>query len=284
MIYLDPRDYSRWSVCPGSPALAENDPPPKRNPHPPAQVDERVEQLKAQSAKSVQVLLSDRLDLSTITGERGAIVYADAVLIADSGTHSRLEVWHTEIALKGVPIYVDQPTDEIKILTLAALAKYSLLHEFTDTNAGTPAALDAFFAEEVRTHGALCLELRNNVAALSQLNPGEHCQGCPAAYRCPALTKDVHEEVFGEIQSVDDPHPTILEPRTRVSAPEDLPAYLDRLYAKLPLIEHWIRQVKAHRALLKGTTPKLPKVKRRRRKMKAKKPKPIKADSHADPA
>jgi hypothetical protein len=221
-LFLEPLDYPRWSACAGSSALIENEP---------------------QTPDVVPDVAAERLDLSPITGEKGALFWAQVYIEA-----STLKV-----------------TPEDRIVALAALHKYELLTEFTDTNVGTVEELSQLW-ETVRTQAALALELRNNVAALSQLTPGPYCRTCPCAYRCPALERDIHEEVFGELQPVDEHEPTIIEARSRVESPEELPAYLERVYAKLPLIEHWVRQIKAHRALLKGKNPKLPKIKKRKRR------------------
>jgi len=240
-LFLDPRDYARWSACPGSPALCEADPEPKRRGYAyvPTQQEEAVAAHKARGA-DVQVIPGDRLNLEPITGERGAQALVDTILIVTEGEMARLEVWQPSTVLKGVPVYFDagKPTDEARFLALAALHKYSLLHQFTDTNCGSIAELYSF-REMIQPVASLALELRNNVDALGNLVVGDHCKGCPAAYRCPQLAKGVHEDVFGEIQALDEPVLTPLPLATRVSAAADITQVLRAALQRLPLIHAW---------------------------------------------
>jgi hypothetical protein len=257
-LFLDPRDYARWSACPGSAALCEADPEPKRRAQPQPQVDDVVAQYRAQGA-TVELTVWDRLDLGPITGERGAQPVAQAILIVTQGETARLEIWHTDVVLKGVPIYFDSghPTDDARILCLAALAKYSLLHEFTTTNCGTLVEL-AEFGDAVRRAGALALELRQNVAALESLVVGPQCKGCPAAYRCPQLIKETHESVFGEVQALDEPVLTPIPVTAGLSEAEAVTVALrDAIERRIPLIEAWISSVRteAGRRGLWGTAP-----------------------------
>jgi hypothetical protein len=257
--YLEPADFDDWGVCAGKPALEELETapaPPKREP---AVVSETITALQSRGAK-VEVARLIPLDVGVITAERGAVVVVDAILIGEFDSHSVLHVEHPG------------GDSERKILALAALLKYQLLHNFTETNVGTPDELYVFGAG-VTQAAAVSLSVRGDVSALSHLQTGPYCKTCRAAYHCPALEAQVHKEVFGELQSSDDPELTPMTLRSRLGDPEGLPALIAATVSKLPMIEDWCASVRAQDALLRGEAPKPQPVRKKRKYRKAKKPK-----------
>jgi hypothetical protein len=255
--FLAAEALSRWLACAGSAALEETETPAPEIIAPElAILAERKTALEAQGA-AVQVARGVRVDIAVITGERGASALIQALLIAEWEDHSRLE------------IYGHDPV-ETQLLTFAALIKYGLLHNFTETGVADVEALYGFGAQ-VTEAAAPALSLRGDVTALSHLTPGPHCTGCRAAYRCPALAQEVHEQVFGEIQALDEPNLTPLPPRVRLGPTEQLPALIGSALARIPLIESWCASVRAQAELLEllPRTPRIAKSSPRRKKRKA---------------
>lgn len=252
MTYLRWQDFPAWSTCAGRPALEESegevpDDIPRLCAAEKAALEERRTALAAQGA-SVDLLPLQVLDVGNITGERGALAWG-SVLLIEFKDHAALEVY---------------PAD--KILGLAALVKYSILHAFSNTNVGTPDELYRY-GMAVTEAASLSMNLRQSVTALEHLVPGEHCVGCRAAYRCPALTKDIHEEVFGVLESPED-----LDAKPQAKLPADAEEWAR---VKLPIIENWVAQVKER---LYGKEKPAP-IKRHRRK-KSKKARQPARDNH----
>lgn len=246
MTYLRYADYPAWSVCAGRPALEESEglvPEPALTLTAAQRQDLEARKTALEGAQAVEILPLQALPVGAITGERDALAWGSLIL-AEYQDHSNLEVY---------------PAD--KILALAALVKFSTLNLITQTNVGTPQELYAYGAQ-VTEAAQLALNLRASVTALEHLVPGEHCASCRAAYRCPALAKDVHQKVYGVLAAPDD------EAAQPVKVPEpvneDARAVLARHVAKLPLIEAWCAAVRI--AAGKGSVPKV--VKRQRRKSK----------------
>jgi len=241
VIYLRWQEYPAWSACAGRPALQESeggveDEIPRLTPDIKADLNERKAAIDG--AVSVEILPLQSLDVGAITGERGATAWAN-VLLVEYADHAALEVY---------------PAD--KILALAALVKYSTLHLITNTNVGTPEEL-LVFGQQVTEAASLSLNLRQSVTALEHLVPGDYCRSCLSAYRCPKLTADIHEEVFGPLQPLEDPDAVPVEPEYD---------HLHMVRAKLPLIEAWLLQVKQRLGLLDRKP-----AQRARRRKKAKK-------------
>jgi hypothetical protein len=252
--FLSAAAVSRWLVCGGSAALEETEAAPaERILEALPIVAERKAALEAQGA-AVQAALGVRVDIGIITGERGATAIIQGLLIAEWEDHSRVEVHGHELV-------------EAQLLTLAALIKYSLLHNFTETSVGSVEELYAV-GQRMTEAAALALSLRGDVSALSHLTEGPQCSACSAAYRCPQLSKGVFEDVFGEIQAPDDVHLQPVLPRVRVGPPEDLPALIAAALERIPMIEDWCASVRDHAVLL-GLIPRaatVPRVKRQRKK------------------
>jgi Protein of unknown function (DUF2800) len=237
--YLRWQDAAAWMACAGRPALEESEgelaPEVTRlSQAARAALDARRSALEG--ATTVEILPLQSLEVGAITGERGALAWGSLVL-AEYQDHSALEVY---------------PPDPI--LGLAALIKYSILHQITATNVGAPEELYAFGAQ-VTEAAQLSLNLRASITALEHLVPGDYCRSCRAMYRCPALTEEVHRDVFGPVQSPHDPDAVALQPNL---VELDL-AYLRN---KLPLIEAWLNEVKARTG---GGEKPAPTVRRRRK-------------------
>jgi Protein of unknown function (DUF2800) len=261
--YLEAADFDAWVLCAGKPALEELEHiPPSEKRYTNEVIEGAVTALQATGAK-VEVLRRIPLDIGVITAERGALEVCDAVLIGEFDSHSVLHVEHPG------------GESEHKILALAALLKYQLLHNFTETNVGTPDELYVFGAQ-VTAAAAISLSVRGDATALSHLAPGPYCKTCRAAYHCPALEKEVHSQVFGDLQAPDDPELSPASLRSRLADPEGLPALIAATVAKLPMIEDWCASVRAQDALIRGEPPpKAQPVRKKRKYRKRKKPKPV---------
>jgi hypothetical protein len=267
--YLEAADFDAWALCAGKPALEELEVAPSAPKRSPVDIETAKTALEARGAK-VEIARLIPLDVGVITAERGALALADAVLVGEFDSHSVLHVEHPG------------GDSERKILALAALLKYQLLHNFTETNVGTPDELYVFGAG-VTQAAAVSLSVRGDVSALSHLQTGPYCKTCRAAYHCPALEAQVHKEVFGELQSSDDPELTPMTLRSRLGDPEGLPALIAATISKLPMIEDWCASVRAQDALLRGEAPKPQPVRKKRKYRKAKKPKRVGAALSASP-
>jgi len=255
--YLEPADYDAWALCAGKPALEELEVAPAPAKREPAAISDALDALQATGAK-VEVLRQVPLDVGIITAERGAVAVVDAILIGEFDSHSVLHVEHAG------------SESERQILALAALLKYTILHNFTETNVGTPDELYVLGAQ-VTQAAAVSLSVRGDVSALSHLATGPYCKTCRAAYHCPALEAQVHREVFGELQSTDDPELTPVTLRSRLADPEGLPALVAAAVSKLPMIEDWCASVRAQDRLINGGPPPKAQPLRKKRKLRKRK-------------
>ena len=259
MNYLEPADFDAWGLCNGKPALEELEAAPARPRRAAVDIESAKTALEATGAK-VEVARLIPLDVGVITAERGALSVCDAILIGEFDSHSVLHVEHAG------------SDSERRILALAAVLKYQLLHNFTETNVGTPDELYVLGAK-VTEAAAVALSVRGDVSALSHLTTGPYCKSCRAAYHCPALEKQVHAHVFGELQAPDDPELTPMTLRSRLGDPEGLPALLAATVSKLPMIEDWCASVRAQHALVSGEPTKPQPIRKKRKFRKRKKPK-----------
>lgn len=251
MSFLKWSDYAAWKACPGRPALEESEGEvaeavPRLTAAQRAALDERKAALEG--ATAVEILPMQALPVGDITAERGALAWGSLIL-AEYKDHSVLEVYPPE-----------------PLLALAALVKYSILHNFTNTNVGTPAELYAYGAE-VTEAAQLSMNLRASVTALEHLTPGDYCRTCRAAYRCPALVKSIHKDVFGPLESPDDPDAKALDV-PMVFAPG---SEWYQIVAKLPAIKAFVAAVERAAGLTK--IKEAPVRRRKRRSRKGKRPK-----------
>lgn len=224
-----------------------------------AAVQARVAAHKAAGAVNVLLLVEQKLDISVITGEKNAKGTADTLIIAEYRDYAELEVWDLKFGM-GVPV-LPANNGQLMIYALAALIKYSLLHDFSKVTLvihqprlrEVPDEWDTtsdalyIFGQSVTEKANLALSLRDDVTALSHLCAGDWCHSgfCKVAYRCPALAQAVHQEVFGEFQSIEDAAAVALEPADTSLSPKDLPAKLGLAMSKVPMIEKWCLTVRA---------------------------------------
>ena len=304
--FCAPSDWEGWSNCPGKPALEENEPdqpsayseegtlahewaatwlrhgagetapegmPEQLVPGVRLYVTAIRQRIAAfrQAGARVTLLVEQHLDISVITGEKGARGTGDAVIIAEFPEYSVLDVWDLKFGI-GVLVSPVENGQEM-IYALAAIALHGLTQEFREVNLviHQPRVSEKpqewrvtleqlyLFGAKVTEAAALALSLRGNVTALSHLNPGEkQCRFCRAKYRCPALTKMVHDEVFTEFQKIADPNavPVPLEDRALVLEPDKKAELLSRGMKRVKLIEEWCLATRAavERSLLAGET------------------------------
>jgi len=250
--YLTLESLPRWLHCAGGRALEETEDgtdAPANIGDPIEFVTTRKTALEAQGAK-VSIARGVRLDIGVITGEEAAQALADTVLIAEWDDHSRIEVY-------------GHPLEPTRLLELAALIKYGLLHNFSEV--GTDSLEELYgFGQKITEAAAVALSVRGDVAALSHLTAGDWCKGCLSAYRCPELNKVVHERVFGELQAPDEPCVTPVPVRARLEPGETVKEGLAVAVSKIPMIEGWIVSVRAQAGLSKPNK-RAPKKQRRKR-------------------
>jgi len=231
-------------------------------------VESRVNAYKEAGAGRVEILIEKRLDISAITTERGAMGTADCILIV-TWPDGRCSI--DVIDLKtGMGVEVSAVENkQLMIYALAAVLVYSLLSDFKEVNivisqprireqpSEWMTTVDDLYAfgQRVTEAASIALTLRGDVAALSNLNPGEvQCRWCRAKSACPALQKMVHDEVFGEFQAIEDPAAVPLTPDEKSLDPKDRLMHLARSMARVPLIEKWCLAIRAEveRELLDG--------------------------------
>jgi Protein of unknown function (DUF2800) len=302
--FCAPSDWEGWSNCPGKPALEEHEPdedspyaaegtlahewaatwlrhgggdiPPQGMPDTlvpgvrlyVTAIRERIAAFRQAGARTT-LLVEQKLDISVVTGERGARGTGDAVLIAEFPEYSVLDVWDLKYGV-GVLVSPIENGQEM-IYALAAIALHGLTQEFREVNLvihqprvaehpqewRVPLEQLYLFGAKVTEAAALSLSLRGEATALSHLNPGEaQCRFCRAKYRCPALIKVVHEEVFTEFQKESDPRavPVPIEDRALVLPPDKKALLLARGMGRVKLIEEWCLATRAavDRSLLAG--------------------------------
>lgn len=293
MIFLAPRDWNGWSRCPGKPALEEYEPDPTpvsdhaleaaaellrrwgmdpKEPPPEAydslkDLPERegitryVEAVRGHvashklSGARVSLLIDTRLDLSQITGEKGAEDTCHLLLLAQFESTSTLEAWELDLTKDS-----RDATGTLELYALAGVLTHGLFHTFTEVNLVfhqplvkpepevTHIAIDQLhaFGAVATEKAALSLTLRGDVAALTHLVPGEPCTPCRAKYRCPELEKVVSREVFGPLQKADDPRAVPVQVADKaLQLPLHAKAELfERALKRVPLIEAWCKNVR----------------------------------------
>lgn len=199
--YLRPSEWPAWSRCPGKPSLEESEEPGEepeflKTPVIMKALASRVAAYKARGTVC-QTYPHSRVDVSVVTGEKGASVFVDAILIAPvDDLRAVLEVWQHGVS-RGTS------DGELMILGLAVMVKYEMLHVFSEVRLVrfepgvevcperlvTPDEL-YIFGQSVTEAAAIALSVRADVTALSNLKPGAvQCGKCRAAYRCPELAK-----------------------------------------------------------------------------------------------
>jgi hypothetical protein len=196
-MFLDPAQWPAWQLCPGRAALEEGQSGATEAADWPAltatqmkDVETRRQGHIASGAIRSELILGARLDLEVVTGERGAIDRADALILAEYKEHSIVDVFRA-----------DASDQHLAMLALGAVVKYQMLHNFVAVNlcalggaklVQTTWSLDQLyiFGQEVTEAAAVALALRGGAAALSNLVPGDvQCKDCRVAYRCPALAR-----------------------------------------------------------------------------------------------
>lgn len=286
--FCSPSDWEGWSNCPGKPALEEGE-PDNDNEYsregtyahelaadllrggkvdlPPDLAEGIRCYVTAVSARctmyvnagaKVTLLVEQKLDISVITGEKGAKGTGDVVIIAEFEDHSVLDSWDLKFGM-GVKVYA-KDNGQLQIYALAAYVQHSLLHNFTEINivVHQPRVSEKpdewqvsvedlhVFGARVTEAAALALSLRGEAAAVSNLKAGEkQCRFCKVKHRCPELRRSVNESVFGDFQSLEDPEPIVLEPDDVIASPEDFAEVLGRMMGRVPLIESWCLAIRA---------------------------------------
>ena len=164
--FCRPEDFDAWVLCPGKCALEEG---------------EEDDAMRVETPPRG----GSWLDISTVTGEQGALAFVDALKASEVGETAEID------------IQAGQGESFLKIVALAALVRYSMLLKVTQVRlSGAPTSRDALevtlpelyvFGAQVTEAAALSLRLRGESAALDHLVAGDvQCRGCLARYRCPA--------------------------------------------------------------------------------------------------
>jgi hypothetical protein len=205
----------------------------------------RIEAYRAEGAR-VYSRIEERIDVSWITGEEGATGSADAVLIAEWGSRSTLEVIDWKTGFHEVPV---EENGQLSIYaagalvmpwapknpTSVALVVYQpKVHEDPQEWLTTPEWLKAF-VERTTPLAAKALSLRGSLDAYTALTPGEvQCKYCRASWHCPELQKKVYAETWRDFEAVLAPLPD-----------GEAQALLRNAWQVLPLVEKWTKAVRA---------------------------------------
>jgi hypothetical protein len=205
----------------------------------------RMEAYRAEGAR-VYYRIEEKIDVSWITGEEGAAGSADVVLIAEWGNRSTLEVidWKTgyrEVEVKEngqLCIYLAgalrMPWAPKNITNAVAVIYQPKVREEPQEWPTSPGWLDDF-VERTRPLSMRALSLRGSLDAMTALTPGgKQCDFCRAAWKCPALTRLVHEETLAEFEAVLAP---MSDGETQVA--------LLNAWRALPAVERWVKAVRA---------------------------------------
>lgn len=208
---------------------------------------------------AVETLIEQKLPLEDVTGERNATGTADTVLIARYADHAELEV----IDLKyGRGVEVSDDTLQLPIYGLGALAKYSLMDDFTliHTTVAQPrmrsefntttyeiAQLNEIGAKVfTRAQEALGILIDGVATATGHLTVTEKgCRFCKAQYKCPAKGKQIHDTVYGELQAIEDPEIMAIAEDNFTGPPADFAKLLPLFMMRVPEIEAWCKYVRA---------------------------------------
>lgn len=212
------------------------------------------------------LLVEQRLPISDITGEDGAHGTADTVILAPG------ELIVVDLKYGRGVVVEAEDNPQLQIYALAALAEFSLAHDFTQVRmvihqprAGgvsewvqTVDEMEAFKAE-VQAAAADCayvLKTHDNSEAWASkyLRPAEKaCRWCKAKANCPALRSEVATTVGATAQGP--LSPAEFDDLTADAPTEHDPAeWLAACLKKVDLIEDWCKSVRAEteRRLLSG--------------------------------
>ena len=220
-------------------------------------INGKVEAYQLAGART-QLFVEVRVPLQEITGEKHAGGTADAIIIAEDPDGAELDVDDLKTGYRAVPA----ETPQLAIYALGALEKYGLIYDFTKVRCTifqprayaepqsceyTTAEL-ATFGEKVRNAGELALQILEDgkATALQYLNPTEKgCLWCKAKAKCPALSGQVHETVFGEFSDIEDPKAQPVAEDNFTGSQADFDNLLPLFMQRVPMIEAWISYVRA---------------------------------------
>lgn len=205
-----------------------------------------------------ELLVEQRLPISSITSEPGARGTADAVILAGE----ELIVIDLKYG-RGVPVEADD-NPQLQIYALAALREFDVVGDFKTVRmvihqprltsvsewVQTVEQLEAFGASVTNAAGRVDLA-RDAHELGGYLQPGnDQCKFCKAKATCPALAARVVEEIgadFSDLEGIQ----TVTE-----GVPQMGVDFLGRALAAADLIEGWLKAVRAEvEALLLAGTP-----------------------------
>lgn len=195
-------------------------------------------------AKDNILLVEQKLDISSITGEEGAFGTADAVIITADG--KELQLHDLKYGL-GVEVSAER-NEQLMIYALAALEQYDTMGDFERVRlvihqVRLRAAPDEWdcavkelkgFGEKVAHQAGLALSGSN------LLNPGDKaCRFCRAKATCPALIEKLHSTI-----GFDD-----LDEGNKITASARMITVADakklaQVYPLVDLIEGWCKAVR----------------------------------------
>lgn len=255
---LGPSGAHRWMRCAGSVVLEAQAPFKPRKfalevtDETAEYVQEYVESIRTYALGNL-LLIEQSLDISHVLGD-GQGGTGDAVIIADRG--AELQIHDLKFG-RGVEVFAED-NEQMLLYAAGARRQYEMLGDFErfravihqprvksgpDEWTCTAEELDAFEAVAAEA-AALCNELLGpqpeELDPLS-LTPGEkQCRFCKAKAVCPALTRQVSNDVFDDFDVIANPDETA-EPRSVSNDARRLGTLMDRL----ALIEDWCRAVRA---------------------------------------
>lgn len=207
-----------------------------------------------QQAEGGVLLVEQKVPISTYTSEEGATGSADAIVVTRDG---ELHIHDLKYGM-GEPVEAEG-NSQLRLYALGAVEELELAYDFDHVRlfihqprigSGAPSewgitlAELAKFGEEVKTASAWVQEATENKDdagfAERYLATGEdQCRWCRVKATCPALSKFVADTVGARFEDLD-------EVKEAVSTlDQGTPEELATKMAATPLIEHWLKAVRA---------------------------------------
>lgn len=196
------------------------------------------------------LLVEQRVDYSAVLGVQDSFGTADALILAGD----TLYVIDLKTGQKDVSA---EDNTQLQLYALGALEDFGLVADFTNavlmisqpSKRSEPSSWEvstadlAAFGVEASAVAQVAASLLHTKASADEippehLTPGEEqCKYCKAKATCPALRRQISEDVFGEFDALDTADtPAPIDPAT--------PEALATTYTKLDLIEEWVKAMR----------------------------------------
>lgn len=229
------------------------------------QIHLRIQNFVDAGAVSVDMLVEVKVDFSAFSGEPNSFGTADVILLAEWANGRRqLDINDLKFG-RGVLVHAAE-NEQLMTYALGAYDQFAALGPVEIISMAIHQPRKAHYDEwwmskdELLEFGYKLGEAADKALAIMQGNlplelvPGEdQCRWCKAKATCPALRKLVLDELTaGFVDTTEDPAPQIQAiPEKLMMAGDER---LDDLFPAIPLIEIWLKAVRAEieRRLLAG--------------------------------